>query len=216
MVSRSKLALMLSAACITASSLNMSAASAQDAKSWTGFYVGASAGYQTGSLSGDDESLDLDGFAGGAYAGYLFSSGPAVFGLEASYIRQDTSFSETTNDGFTTDTLTLAAENLILLKARAGVLVGPALVYATGGIGWTDPSVTFDIVDNFGAGSATISETIWTTGYVVGGGVELPISKSLKLRGEALYQDFNVEFTGAEEGSYGTTLIQGGLTYTFN
>lgn len=189
---------------------------------WTGVYVGAAAGYQTGELSNADGSADIDGFSAGVYAGYSFHVGQAVLGLEASYNAQDANWSRTEDDGITTDSINYSFDNVIMLKARAGVPVGQALVYATAGVAWTESDLNFTSVDNAGGGTLTLGQSNWATGYVVGGGIEVPISRSIKLRGEALYQSYDVEFDFTALGGdkvnldYETTLIQAGVSYSFN
>ena len=67
---------------------------------WTGFYLGANAGYGWGEA---DASPDVDGFLGGLQAGYNWQgAGPLVFGVEADIQYADVSSSVFTLDYFGT------------------------------------------------------------------------------------------------------------------
>jgi opacity protein-like surface antigen len=63
--------------------------------SWTGFYIGANAGYGWSNASGtlttttgsEPFNFTGNGFVGGAQMGYNWQVGPAVFGAEADFQR---------------------------------------------------------------------------------------------------------------------------------
>src|ERR1043166_4777821 len=52
-----------------------------NAYSWAGPYLGGNIGYAWGSV--DNNGARPSGFAGGVQGGYIWQSGPVVFGLEA-------------------------------------------------------------------------------------------------------------------------------------
>jgi len=136
--------------------------------SWSGFYVGATAGYgwsdDSASLSALSSifvdpaipaSIDADsrGWLWGAYAGYNHQRGNLVFGFEGDISHSDISGSGsiTINQPFPFITGTTDHEQDLkwfgTLRARVGILPTPRLlVYATGGLA-------------FGAGSASTTTT---------------------------------------------------------
>lgn len=185
---------------------------------WTGLYAGTSLGYQTGEAGNSFGSEDFNGISGGGYVGYAFKAGGFILGIEGSFNANDVGLSDVVDDGITTDTVKISFNNTIMLRARAGMPVGQALVYATAGVTWVEAENSLKIVDNSGAGTEFLSAQDWTVGYVVGGGIEIPISSAFKLRGEALYQSYEVDFDKdfTNPFDYDTTLIQAGISYYFN
>src|SRR5437868_9126612 len=121
---------------------------------WTGPYLGLQAGYAWGEpdlsasqteitevlraaiINGRDGSIDLDGFVGGAHAGYNWQSDSLVLGLEG-----DIEFADLKGD---TDVRFLDGDPagkdeekidwLGSLRLRAGFAADRALFYATGGL----------------------------------------------------------------------------------
>ena len=128
---------------------------------WTGFYVGANAGYawghsntsllhsavgpplfQSGTLA-DPPNLNLRGFIGGVQAGYNWQTGQWVFGGEVDIsglnAKADASISPFfTGKGPNTVTWATQYDWLFTSRARGGFLVVPNwLLYATGGLAVT-------------------------------------------------------------------------------
>lgn len=144
---------------------------------WTGFYGGVNVGW--GWRDDDEESVILNGgvpgtltfdngddggFVGGAQIGYNYQIGSFVIGLET-----DIQWADTDSDEEVTFVPAGAPGTFIpgefdndlsdwfgTVRARAGVAFDRVLIYATGGLAYSDDS----------------------TGWVVGGGVEwaLPVS----------------------------------------
>src|SRR5262245_40877725 len=131
---------------------------------WTGFYVGANAGYgwDTGSIDlaavppftaffapaiarGEippSSDLHARGFIGGLQAGYNFQSGPIVYGVETdfSYARVRGTALNVSN-GLLNPVITTAQDSnlhwLGTLRGRLGVLPTPvSLFYVTGGLAY--------------------------------------------------------------------------------
>jgi outer membrane immunogenic protein len=152
---------------------------------WSGFYIGATAGYGFGSgrAGGDigDISFDQDGALGTILAGYNWQRGSTVFGLETDVGTGNLGTSTATAFG----TLHSEINAFGSFRARAGLLVSPALLlYGTAGLAWAD--FNFDIT-----GGASRSETFF--GWQAGVGAEFAFSPRVTLRAEYLFTDLSSE-----------------------
>ncbi|MCU4178635.1 porin family protein [Bosea sp. BH3] len=133
---------------------------------WTGFYVGANAGYvwsenrsrYSYALTNPADFADFNalalvpqslgrngnGFVGGGQIGYNYQIDRFVLGAEADiqYLdgRQQSSWSRTLSDAVGTATVTTTARSSIdwlgTVRARAGYAFDRTLVYATGGLAY--------------------------------------------------------------------------------
>lgn len=187
------------------------------AQDWSGFYVGAHAGYGWGDgnvdLSGSSGAIHwndpflpgdqrqnfggLDGWLGGLHVGANYQTGLVIVGLEA-----DVSWSDI-GDDLTTGVSVQGAQWDIkteldafgTVRGRLGFLVSPTfLVYGTAGAAWGQFDVrqatTFlNPPDDGGRTSGSFNHF----GYVVGGGAEWALGQNLFLRAEYLYLDFGKE-----------------------
>ena len=130
---------------------------------WTGFYAGLTAGYadptaKIGIVPGGDwvndpdivgvtaaatRSLKLQGFIGGAQAGYNYQTGNLVFGVvgDISGLNVGKSYASPVFPGFDSGTYSAnGAVNLnylATLRGRAGFAVDNLLFYVTGGVAFT-------------------------------------------------------------------------------
>lgn len=180
-----------------------STASADDASSWEGPYVGIQVG-STG-LSGDYlattgscapcrvVSLDGDATGIGGQAGYNFQAGRYVFGVEASLVSADISeVSDRVIVGGVPGTrpdFTRALDWTATIAPRGGVLVKDTLVYAKAG--WAYASTT---VGHFTSGGGVYqSQKETRTGWVVGAGLERAFSDHLTGSVEVNHMDFGSE-----------------------
>ncbi len=117
-----------------------------------------------------------------AIAGYHWQSGPLVAGFEAE-VSRGTSEATYTHDN----------QANVSARARLGLSLGRALVYATAGQTWArDHGAT---VNYFGAApdplqSLTVYRSSFATGRVIGGGVEISFSPTTALRGDVLFTRF--------------------------
>ena len=133
---------------------------------WSGFYLGAQAGYAelTGLQPNPD---DVDGAIYGVHAGYMYDLGAIVLGAEVDY-----DLSNIDNVGLSA----LSAENngdlddVLRLKARVGYDAGQFLPYVTGGVvraNTSTPDLEID-GDFYGAGVAyKFSDNILVGGEVL-------------------------------------------------
>jgi outer membrane immunogenic protein len=184
---------------------------------WSGFYIGLNAGYGWGQNDGVNMSFtdpglaffgpclaagscitgisyDRNGFVGGAQAGYNWQIDQFVLGLEA-----DIQYSDMDGSGaIATAVAPFAAGSFSsnseiqwfgTLRARAGLAIDRALIYATGGLAYGS------VKDNFAWGYPTLgqvylgrdSSTEW--GWTAGAGFEYAMTDNFILGAEVLYFD---------------------------
>jgi opacity protein-like surface antigen len=182
--------------------------------SWSGFYLGAHAGYGWGrdpfnksllevvSLSG----VDSRGFVGGFQAGGNWQSGAFVGGLEIDLsgtgIKGSTSNTVFLPGGTAAATLTDKIDELGSARARLGYLATPSvLLYGTGGLAWTRFVQTADTQVTGGGGTTTSTTATpsWQFGWVAGLGVETRLWDTNWLgRIEYLHYDFGDSGSSSE------------------
>ncbi len=182
---------------------------------WTGYYLGANAGFGFGvddgvnfhyspacpiAFSGDcpsSLSLGTDGFIGGGQLGAEWQHNIWVFGIEGDADFSDISGSASKSSSFS-GTSTISASTdldwLATLRGRAGVTANRALLYATGGLAFGEVENKANL-KAAGTAIAGLSGT-WAgsednveVGWTVGGGVEYAATEKLILGVEALYVD---------------------------
>jgi len=185
-------------------------AEAQEAGyNWSGFYVGAQAGYGWSSAEfsgtsavpqGDHEE---DGFVGGIYVGHDWQQGRWVFGALADldYVDVDELHLEGSRFVFPfgnkEEDYTYDMDWLATARVRAGFLpTDRLLVYGTGGLAATHVRATGFQEDG------PFDDTFENSGVEIGGvfglGVELALTRNWSLKTEYLHYDFNALV--AEEG----------------
>jgi outer membrane immunogenic protein len=159
---------------------------------WSGFYIGMNVGVAglTANLtdldyaySGDTHVLENTNFMGGGQIGYNWQKGAFVFGLEA-----DADYLNT-EESYLVDTYYYHRAKVDFqgsLRARAGVTVDKALIYATGGVALSHGSDEFRYIEE--AGTATQDD--WQAGFVGGMGVEYMLNCHWSARMEALYSHY--------------------------
>ena len=196
----------------------LAAAPALAETAFDGPYVGAVAGLQVHSANratttGTDgfralaptirpDFIDLDdndGWHGGILAGWNFSSGKLVYGIEADFIvgniKGGNSFSGAPIPGLAPAGLTTTANHRIgnrgSLRARLGYTVGEkALIYATGGLAGGDTRASASVIVNGAGGVNWTGESEDTRfGWTVGGGAEFKLTEKVGLRAEYIYTE---------------------------
>jgi outer membrane immunogenic protein len=153
---------------------------------WTGFYIGANAGYSFGgstwtdSISGlSSGNIPISGFAFGGTIGANIQAGSFVFGVEG-----DGAWTDPSGQGtFTGSTLcaggcTTTNNWLATARGRVGYAFDRYLVYATGGAAFGD------IQGNFSLHPISSSTE---TGWTAGAGVEVAIVSNWTAKAEYLY-----------------------------
>ena len=182
---------------------------------WSGYYIGAHAGYGWGRGNEPFDSrllpagvpvsgVDSKGFVVGFQAGANWQSGPLVGGLEIDLagagIKGSGSTAMVAVPGFVTTlsqaTRTDKFDRLGSARARLGYLVSPGmLLYGTAGLGWTRFVNSLD-----GVTAASAVTPHWLFGWVAGVGLEKRLGETNWLaRVEYLHYDFG------DSGSFSQT-----------
>ncbi|MEI2736718.1 MAG: outer membrane protein [Rhodoblastus sp.] len=144
---------------------------------WTGLYAGLQAGYAWDNVSVDNAfaavpvNVSRKGFVGGGHIGYLYQTGPAVFGLEGDI------------EGTTIKGSGLRAS----LRGRLGLAADRALFYVTGGGALANQN--YALWSPF-APAFTNSASATKLGWTAGAGVEYAFAPNWSARVEYRYSDF--------------------------
>ena len=144
---------------------------------WTGLYAGLQAGYAWDTVSVDNAfaavpvDVSRKGFVGGGHIGYLYQTGPAVFGVEGDV------------EGATIKNSGLRAS----LRGRLGLAADRALFYVTGGGALANQN--YALWSPF-APAFTTSASATRLGWTAGAGVEYAFAPNWSARLEYRYSDF--------------------------
>jgi len=184
--------------------------------SWSGFYLGAHAGYGFGSdpltepLNGGPLTFTFpnsEGYVAGFQAGANWQTSRAVGGLEIDLSGTGIKGTSTaTIPNFLNWTGVDKVQMLSSARARLGYLVTPdILLYGTGGLGWTeiDRTLTVTLLPN--QPFSIVTTPNWRFGWVAGVGGETRLWNTNWLaRLEYLHYDFgssNEGFSAVSSGS---------------
>jgi outer membrane immunogenic protein len=125
--------------------------------SWTGFYVGGNVGGGVASSHFDDPCFFCSSatptagfFTGGGQVGYNYQFGSGLVGVEAD-VNGNSNFKSSVIGG-DDSTAARVRSNIDVsgtIRARAGLVVGNAMVYATGGAAWANVDQTGVVFNNF-------------------------------------------------------------------
>jgi len=195
--------------------------------SWTGFYIGASAGYGWGRPDKEFLGLpndpgiwtnynpvvngladpDVNGFIGGGQAGYNFQVNSLVYGIEAdlSYANfRGSNSTATASLGGTPITFTESRKLnwLATVRGRLGWAIDRWLVYATGGLAFGGAKDSTNL--SFVGCPCYVGEKSETRfGWTVGGGLEWAIAGNWSAKAEYLYYDLGkVRVIGVPTGIF--------------
>jgi len=169
-----------------ATTLSIAIAGSARATDWTGGYLGVTMGYADANDAWDeggapgDPALSPEGGNFSVYAGYGVDLTGLVLGLEG-----DLSFPDL-SDNATCDVLfecTFDVELMTSLRARAGVALGPVLLYGTAGV-----ALGYIATDTDELGGVSASKTL--SGYTVGVGSEIQLVDTLRLGIEYRHSDY--------------------------
>ncbi|RFC69083.1 MULTISPECIES: outer membrane protein [Mesorhizobium] len=148
---------------------------------WTGPYAGIQLGYGfSGRVKEPGNTVDTDGFVGGAFGGYQAELGNGlVAGVEG-----DVGYSNIKGDNAGTEAKSGVDGSL---RARLGYAVTPDILpYITGGGAAQSLKVT----------EGGVSDRNTMLGWTAGAGVDVKVTENMFVRGEYRYTDFgNEDFT---------------------
>ncbi len=139
------------------------------------------------------------GITGGFQIGYNYQAGPVVVGVEADweYFKRNSFLAGTAprtfDFGLMTVTNDASSTWLATVRGRLGLAWDRFLVYATGGVAFTDLRYIQTLTATgavFGSASAIAEITQTQTGPAVGGGAEYALWNNLSVRAEYLYAEF--------------------------
>ncbi len=176
---------------------------------WTGFYIGANAGY---GWSSDGFAGDTNGFVGGGQIGYNWQAvgSPFVFGLEADFQGADLENSADAGGGVTLNARTNAFGTV---RGRIGYAWDRFMLYGTGGFAYVRNEVSAT-----GPGGS-ISNSEYNSGYTLGGGIEWAAWDRWSVKAEYLYvhsDDASVNLGGVTfVGDNNFSVVRAGLNYRF-
>jgi outer membrane immunogenic protein len=180
--------------------------------SWTGLYIGASAGVaRSQGLRGDDctsvcSGIDavVDGATAGGQIGYNWQQGNALIGVEAdfSWIDGDRKISLCSAGCGTALDISTKRQFIGTVRGRMGLVVHQTLAYVTGGFAYSDGEDTAQARDTPGPTFSAQSYKL-NYGWVVGGGIEQAWSRNWTVRLEGLYHSFgSKEFTYVDPAAF--------------
>ncbi|HYI27379.1 MAG TPA: outer membrane beta-barrel protein [Bradyrhizobium sp.] len=183
---------------------------------WTGFYIGAHAGYGWGNSDG----LDLRGGFIGGQIGYNWQGmgNPWVFGIEVDSAWADFGRSDTFGTPAGLVSVSSNANYQGSARGRIGYAFDRTMVYVTGGVGWINNEVSINAtVAPFVIGAV---DSQMHVGGVVGAGVEHAFAPNWSGKVEYLYSAYGREtyfntFGGGFSADADTHTVKVGLNYHF-
>ncbi|WP_165784341.1 outer membrane protein [Zhengella mangrovi] len=143
---------------------------------WDGAYAGITGSFTSGLAHHSQPFANrhvIDGFNGGAFAGYNFQQGNMVYGLEA----------DISGGGIDGNNAGRGLETSVdgSLRARAGVALGDrTLLYGTGGL----------VVGKLRAAEGGVLDTKTGIGWTAGAGVDVKLTDNMFARTEYRYIDY--------------------------
>jgi outer membrane immunogenic protein len=180
--------------------------------SWTGFYVGVTAGYQWSNVS----TWDLDVRSGllGGHIGYNYqisNLGNFVVGIERDGAWTDLFQSNSNAPGIPAGSAAALIYGLTSLRGRAGAAFGNVLVYGTAGGGWGQSKASSTVL------GITVSSDPWHSGWSAGAGVEWSFMTNLSAKIEYLHYDLgSMSYLGlGNSGNINADTLKVGLNYRF-
>jgi outer membrane immunogenic protein len=184
---------------------------------WTGFYVGATVGYGSGTSDWSLDAIGLtavdtspNGMIYGLTAGYNWQVGSFVYGFEADY-----NFSDVTGSAacFVVSTCETSNSWLATFRGRFGYAFDRFLPYVTAGGAYGDIKATTTTL------GVSLSDNETKFGYAFGIGLEYAMFGNWTVKAEYLHVNlgkFNPNFAlGLYDVSFSENIIRGGVNYKF-
>lgn len=204
------------------------AAAAPPVFDWSGPYVGVGIG---GGAGNDHDSLTpsaalaadaftLQGWAGDIYAGENWQIDQYVLGVEGDLTYANLSGSHPYEDSGNNGTLTLTTGWQGSLLGRAGIVEGPALIYATAGA--TVANATMHALGEFAGEPVDVWTSHTHVGGTIGVGIDYRVTDHLIARGAVKYTAFGPQtydmgdsFAAPAPVQWDQTVATVGLAYKF-
>lgn len=194
---------------------------------WTGFYVGANAGYAWGQIDSTTISAvtglggvtglgafsDPDGFTGGGQIGYNYQIGQWVLGAEADF--QGADLKSSAADFANNITASSEINWFGTVRARVGYSFDRFLPYVTGGFAYGS------VKNKINTGAIAFSDDNTQYGWTVGAGLEYAFTNNLTAKLEYLYVDLDKESFNVPGGTFTSNIetkfsvVRAGLNYKF-
>ena len=204
-----------------AADMPLKAAPAAPPPTWTGFYIGINGGGAWGTVNphavdvgpdsffaganvpavvaGASQSFNTSGALAGGQIGYLFQSGTAIFGVEASFdwtnLRGSASNGPTVYPVTPPSTfswnLNAKADWVAMLTGRLGIDMGSWYPYITGGAAVTDLKYNTTYIDTFYPSVSVNNFSKTSLGWVLGAGAEARFWEHWMVRAEYLHMEFD-------------------------
>lgn len=196
----------------------MASAQAADAEiadanyNWQGLYMGVGIGTNGSGIDvegvGTKNELDFDdkSYSFSGFAGYNFTTGPWVLGVEANLASVDFDAKQAL-----TGLGTISAESDWIASAglRAGYAFDNLLIYGTAGLALSD----IEVSSSLGGKSDDMKK-----GLMIGAGAEYAVNESWTVRAEAIGYAFSFEdkLAGSDRDlSFGHAIARLGVAYKF-
>jgi len=189
------------------------------AYNWTGWYVGANAGYAWGKSdvithvdgagtfynpanippinANGASSVNPKGFTGGIQAGYNLQFGSLVTGFEVDFNYFGVKASRSVSAAYLANPTTgytinqeVKADWLLTARPRVGVAVNNWLFYLTGGLAVTNVKYTNSYVETFYPSAQNGSVSKTKLGWTAGLGTEYALLNTWSVKAEYLYAGF--------------------------
>lgn len=184
---------------------------------WTGVYAGVHGGANWSDVDFNNlSSASGTAFMGGGHVGMNMNFGNLIAGVEGDIDYDGSSYGYTVLPSGTTGTLDV--DYTATLRGRIGFNAGPALLYATAGIAWSERSVLETT-----AGGVSASNSQLLTGVVYGIGAETFVMPNMSVRLEALRYDYgseDISIAGAasalKEIDPSDTVVRAGVSFHLN
>jgi outer membrane immunogenic protein len=188
---------------------------------WTGFYVGAHAGYGWSKFDGTGtfgaSSVNAKGFLGGAQLGYNYQINQFVVGVEGEYSWANVKYDTPLFAG----TLTLKNDYFADVALRLGYAIDRTLIYGKVGAAWTR-----DKWDGNDGTGGTVTGNFSRHGWLLGAGVEYAFWNNWSAKLEYNYLMFGtimptltttgtLTVAGTSDVKLNTHIVKAGINYRF-
>lgn len=195
-------------------------ASAQSATNWSGFYLGANAGFgfgdsdvttttvfsPTGYFAAASvpqiaavgaDTVSVHGALGGLTAGFNAQSGTLVYGVELDVDASNLKGDRTAGTAYVVAPTTAfsihettKAKSLATLRGRVGRATGRTFWFGTAGLAMASIKIEDTFNDTFATAAEGVSESKSKLGWTLGGGFEVAMPGRWSFKAQYLHMDF--------------------------